>query len=200
LTFVGALMVALPLAVLAGGPPQVGDPPEVDGLYGDYHWALEVDGVRVAWFKQVEGLHLRVAISEVDGKQEARLVPVEGGDPLFGRITPGGGVTSPEVAAWLSAGLTPGRRTLRLVPWLHDATPTLAEGAQCAVALGRGAVSEVRLESEWKGRHRLAMTLVGDGGSIEDDCERLRRAPSERSAAPAPKQQPQPEEQGGAQP
>ena len=201
----GLLLAALPLvpSAAASEPPRVGEPPEVDGLYGDYHWALEVDGVPVAWFKQVDGLHLRVAISEVDGQQEARLVPVDGADPLFGRLQPSAGVTSPDVAAWLSAGLTPGRRPLRLVPWLHDATPTLAKGAQCTVDLGRGAISEVRLEAEWKGRHRLAVTLAGGGGPIEDDCDRLRAEPSKRSAAasqPKPQGEPEPEQQGGAQP
>lgn len=200
------LVAVVGLAVAGPAPPEVGDPPQVDGLYGDYHWALEVDGVRVAWFKQIEGIPMRVAISEdPQGRQEARLVPVDGVDPLFERVVPGGGVTTPAVASWLGTGLTPGRREMRLVPWLHDRTPTLPAGAQCGVRLGRGMISEVRLEAEWKGRHRLAMTLVGDGGAIEDDCERLRQEPAKRSAsaaepdqrsAPAaqPEQQPQPEQ------
>ena len=191
-----AALLLLAAGIARAGEPvrEVGPPPEVQGLYGDYHWALEVDGARVAWFKTVEGLHVRVSINEDEQlQQEARLVPVEGQDPLFGPLVLGGGVSSPEVAAWLSGGLPPGRRSMRLVPWLHDATPTLAAGRQCAVSLGRGAITEVRLEAEWKGRHRLGMTLVGDGAAITDDCQRLRAEPAERSA-PAKAEQQQPEQ------
>ena len=189
-----ALLVLAASVVWADEPaPEVGSPPDVQGLYGDYHWALEVDGVRIAWFKSIEGLPVRVAISEDDrGRQEARLAPVEGVDPLFGRVELGGGVTSPEVAAWLSGGLAAERRPMRLVVWLHDSTPTLAAGSVCAMSLGRGVIGEVRLEAEWKGRHRLGMTLVGDGSAVSDECARLRMEPGARPiSAPAEAEQEQ---------
>ncbi len=163
-------------------PTEVAPPPEVEGLHGDFHWALVLHGVKVAWFKTVEGVGGRVKVLDGPGTvQDVVLSDAESGQ----QIVLSAGVVDPAFATWLSESAS-GRHPAELLLWLQEPTPTLPAGKQCTVQLPDVMLTEIELEGLWRGRHRVRLKLAATGGSRGDDCSVLRLQPAERSPGSSP--------------
>ena len=170
---------AVSTSAWAAPPTEVAPPPEVEGLHGDFHWALVLHGVKVAWFKTVEGVGGRVKVLDGPGtSQDVVLEDAESGQ----EIVLSAGVVDPAFATWLAESAS-GRHPAELLLWLQEPTPTLPEGKQCTIQLPDVTFSEIELEGLWRGRHRVRLKLAATGGPRGSDCAALRLQPAERSAA-----------------